>query len=55
MYYRILIDILCTVCDLLSVLQVPYMAQNFDGENIDEFDEFPAIRQYFPYQNFPFS
>ena len=22
------------------------------GENIDEF---PAIRQYFPYQNFPFS
>ena len=31
------------------------MAQNFDGENIDEFDEFPAIRQYFSYQNFPFS
>ena len=30
-------------------------AQNFDGENIDEFDEFPAICQYFPYQNFPFS
>ena len=25
------------------------------GENIDEFDEFPAIRQYFPYRNFPFS
>ena len=24
-------------------------------ENIDEFPEFPAIRQYFPYQNFPFS
>ena len=24
------------------------------GENIDEFDEFPAIRQYFPCQNFPF-
>ena len=23
------------------------------GENIDEFDEFPAIRQYFSYQNFP--
>ena len=23
-------------------------------ENIDEFDEFPAIRQYFPYQNFPY-
>ena len=21
-------------------------------ENIDEFDEFPAIRQYFPYQIF---
>ena len=25
------------------------------GENIDEYDEFPAICQYFPYQNFPFS
>ena len=25
-----------------------HMAQNFDGENIDEFDKFPAIRQYFP-------
>ena len=24
-------------------------------ENIDEFDKFSAIRQYFPYQNFPFS
>ena len=30
-------------------------AQNFDGGNIDEFDEFPAICQYFHYQNFPFS
>ena len=25
------------------------------GENIDVFDEFPTIRQYFPYQNFTFS
>ena len=25
-------------------------AQNFDGGNIDEFDEFPAIHQHFPYQ-----
>ena len=25
------------------------------GENTDEFDEFPTIRQYFPYQNFTFS
>ena len=24
-------------------------------ENIDEFDKFPAIRRYFPYQSFPFS
>ena len=32
-----------------------HMVQNFNGENIDEFDEFPAIRQYFPYQNLPFS
>ena len=31
------------------------MAQNFDGDNIDKFDEFPAICQYFPYQNFTFS
>ena len=23
-------------------------------ENIDEFDEFPAIRQYFSYQNFSY-
>ena len=25
------------------------------GENIDEFEEFSEIRQYFPYRNFPFS
>ena len=25
------------------------------GENIDEFDKFPAIGHYFPYQNFPFN
>ena len=25
------------------------------GENIDEFDKFSAIRQYFPYQTFPFN
>ena len=25
------------------------------GENIDEFDEFPTIHQYFSYQNFTFS
>ena len=29
--------------------------QNFDRENIDELDEVPAICQYFPYQNFPFT
>ena len=29
-----------------------HMAQNFDGGNIDEFDEFPAIRQYFPIKIF---
>ena len=34
--------------------QVPYGAK-FDGGNIDEFDEFPTICQYFPYQNFTFS
>ena len=31
------------------------MAQNFNGESIDKFDKFPAIHQYFPYQNSPFS
>ena len=31
------------------------MVQNLTGENIDKFDEFPAIRQYFSYQNFHFS
>ena len=25
------------------------------GESIDEFVKFPAVHQYFPYQNFPFS
>ena len=30
------------------------MAQNFDRENIDEFDEFPIIHQCLPYHNFPF-
>ena len=25
-----------------------HMVQNIDGGNIDEFDKFPAIRQYFP-------
>ena len=42
----------------LSQLAVFRMAQNFDGGNIDEidkFDKFPTIRQYFPYQNFKFS
>ena len=28
------------------------MAQIWMGENIDEFDEFPAIRQYFPHEIF---
>ena len=37
-----------------SCYQVPYGAK-FYRENIDEFDEFPAIHQYFPYQNFLFS
>ena len=31
-----------------------HTAQIFDRENIDEFEEFLAIRQYFPYENFPF-
>ena len=27
----------------------------FMGDNIDEFDKFPAIYQCFPHQNFPIS
>ena len=37
------------------ILQYTVRHEFLTGENIDEFDEFPAIRQYFPYQNFPFS
>ena len=32
-----------------------HIVQKFDGGNIDELDEFPAICQYFPYQKFSFS
>ena len=38
-----------------SVSSVTIWRKILMGENIDEFDEFPAIRQYFPNQNFPFS
>ena len=30
------------------------MAKNFVGENIDKFEKFPAIRQYFPNQKSPY-
>ena len=46
------------VCARVSTKYYTYVyrtALNFDRENIDEFDEFPAIRQNFPYQNFLFS
>ena len=36
----------------ITHLTIYRTAQNFDG---GKFDEFPAIRQYFPYQNFLFS
>ena len=36
----------------LHTCMMYYTVQNFDGENIDEFDEFSAICQYFPYQIF---
>ena len=39
----------------VSALGATVRRKILTGENIDEFDEFPAIRQYFPYQNFPFS
>ena len=52
--YRVTLKVTTTTLQVL--LSMSYrMAQNFDRENIDEFDKFPAIRQYFPYQNFPFS
>ena len=39
--------------EMFVAIQLKFLkAQNYDGENIDEF---PAICQYFPYQNFPFS
>ena len=44
-----------TIFIFLSTHAKYHIAQNFDRVNIDEFDEFPAIHQYFPYQNFPFS
>ena len=43
-------------CFMFSLLfKITVRRKFLTGENIDEFDEFPAIRQYFPYQNFPFS
>ena len=45
----------CNYLATANNLVIYCTVQNFDGENIDEFDEFPAIRQYFPYQNFLFS
>ena len=45
---------LCDAIKMFFAIEIYRTAQNFDGRNIYEFDEFPAIRQYFPYQNFPF-
>ena len=39
----------------MKLLAITVQCKILTGENIDEFDEFPAIRQYFPYQNFSFS
>ena len=52
------IHIMQIKCDHICIYDLLYVCtyrtvQNFDGGNIDEFDEFSAIRQYFPYQNFP--
>ena len=53
--------LLCIITCLLgmslsnrAVSDIPYGAK-FDGRNIDEFDNYLAIRQYFPHQNFLFS
>ena len=40
---------------ILICFLVVWLINYRTAQNIDEFDEFPAIRQYFPYQNFPFS
>ena len=34
----------------LKISNLPVRRKFLAGGNIDEFDEFPAIRQYFPYQ-----
>ena len=41
---------------MICILQSTVRRKILTEENIDEFDEFLAIRdrQYFPYQNFPF-
>jgi len=36
-----------------SLYAVYRMAQNFDGENIDEFDKFISIHQHLPIKIFP--
>ena len=38
----------------IHIMYVYCMEKILMGESIDEFDEFSAIRQYFPYQNFSF-
>ena len=40
------------ILQALTLITSYRTVQNFDGENIDKFNKFPAIRQYFPYQTF---
>ena len=44
----------CILLTYKLATYVPYGAKFWQGESIDKFDEFPAIRPYLPYQNFPF-
>ena len=54
--FTALLVILWLVFETSQFINISTVQRKFlTGENIDEFDESPAIRQYFPYQNFPFS
>ena len=58
---QLISNLLMTSIKLMDVIIIVFVSmltvwrKILMGENIDEFDKFPAIRQYFPYQNFPFS
>ena len=58
---QLISNLLMTSIKLMDVIIIVFVSmltvwrKILMGENIDEFDKFSAIHQYFPYQNFPFS